>query len=210
MFLSREDTEAFYEGFCNNSLWPLFHYFPGLVTYTEDSWHSYERVNRLFCDAVLETAEPGDLIWVHDYHFLLLPALLKQKMPGLRVGFFLHIPFPSFETFRLLPDRWRTALLEGLLGADLVGFHTHDYTRYFLKCVHRILGHEDEMGQILLTDRVVQAETFPMGSSSTPSPRKPRGRKPSAHATSFAAHWGTAGSSFRSTASTIRRASPTG
>ncbi len=163
VFLTREDTEAFYEGFCNNTLWPLFHYFPSLVAYDESSWGCYERVNRIFCDAVLETVEPGDLVWVHDYHFLLLPALLKQKMPGLRIGFFLHIPFPSFETFRLLPDRWRAALLEGLLGADLVGFHTHDYTRYFLKCVHRILGPEDEMGQILLTDRVVQAETFPMG-----------------------------------------------
>ncbi len=163
VFLSREETEAFYEGFCNHTLWPLFHYFPHLVAYAEDSWDSYERVNRAFCDAVLEVAEAGDLVWVHDYHFLLLPALLKQKRPGLRVGFFLHIPFPSYETFRLLPDRWRCALLDGLLGAELVGFHTHDYTQHFLRCVRRILGFDHEMSQIILDDRVVRADTFPMG-----------------------------------------------
>jgi trehalose 6-phosphate synthase/phosphatase len=163
VFLSAEDTEAFYEGFCNHTLWPLFHYFPNLVDYGDDSWTAYERVNRLFADAVLEVAQPGDLVWVHDYHLLLLPAMLKKKTPGLRVGFFLHIPFPSYETFRLLPGRWRSALLQGLLGADLVGFHTHDYTQYFLKCVRRLLGYEHDMGQIILADRVVRAETFPMG-----------------------------------------------
>jgi trehalose 6-phosphate synthase/phosphatase len=163
VFLTTEDTEAFYEGFCNHTLWPLFHYFPDLVDYGADSWAAYERVNRLFAEAVLEVAGPGDIVWVHDYHLLLLPAMLKQKTPGLRVGFFLHIPFPSYETFRLLPGRWRSSLLQGMLGADLVGFHTHDYTQYFLKCVRRLLGHEHDMGQIVLADRVVRAETFPMG-----------------------------------------------
>jgi trehalose 6-phosphate synthase/phosphatase len=163
VFLPPEEVEAFYEGFCNGTLWPLFHYFPSLVGYREEHWASYERVNRAFCDAVLEAAEPDDLVWVHDYHFLLLPALLKQREPRLRVGFFLHIPFPSYEIFRLLPNPWRSALLEGLLGADLVGFHTHDYTQHFLKSVRRILGHEHEMGRIVLADRVVQADTFPMG-----------------------------------------------
>jgi trehalose 6-phosphate synthase/phosphatase len=163
VFLSLEQTEDFYEGFCNNTLWPLFHYFPSVVAYDEKAWTSYEEVNRLFCDAVLEVVEPGDLVWVHDYHFLLLPAMLKERMPGLRVGFFLHIPFPSFEIFRMLPEPWRSALLEGMLGADLIGFHTHDYTQHFLRSVRRILGHEHEMGQIMLSDRVVQAGTFPMG-----------------------------------------------
>ena len=163
VFLSDEDVEAFYEGFCNNTLWPLFHYFPSLTNYEEDYWASYERVNHIFCDAVLEAAAPDDLVWVHDYHLFLLPALLKKRMPKLRVGFFLHIPFPSFEMFRLMPDPWRQALLKGVLGADLIGFHTHDYTQHFLKCVRRVLGWEHEMGRIVLTDRVVQVDTFPMG-----------------------------------------------
>jgi trehalose 6-phosphate synthase/phosphatase len=163
VFLSPEQTEEFYEGFCNNTLWPLFHYFPSVVAYNETAWASYEEVNRLFCQSVLEVVEPGDLVWVHDYHFLLLPGMLKERMPNLRVGFFLHIPFPSFEIFRMLPEPWRSALLEGMLGADLIGFHTHDYTQHFLRSVRRILGHEHEMGQILLNDRVVQAGTFPMG-----------------------------------------------
>ncbi|MGO9269213.1 MAG: bifunctional alpha,alpha-trehalose-phosphate synthase (UDP-forming)/trehalose-phosphatase [Terriglobia bacterium] len=163
VFLSRAETEAFYEGFCNNTLWPLFHYFLSKVDYDEGSWASYERVNQAFCDTVMEVARPGDLVWVHDYQLLLLPALLKQKLFGVRVGFFLHIPFPSYEIFRLLPDRWRAALLNGMLGADLVGFHTHDYSQYFLKCVRRILGQEHEMGQVFLRDRVVKVDTFPMG-----------------------------------------------
>jgi trehalose 6-phosphate synthase/phosphatase len=163
VFLSPEDTEAFYEGFSNSTLWPLFHYFPSLVSYREAHWAAYERVNRDYCEAALAVIEPGDLVWVHDYHLLLLPAMLKQKVPHLRVGFFLHIPFPSYEIFRLLPSHWRSALLEGMLGSDLVGFHTHDYTLHFLKSVRRILGQEHEMGQIILADRVVEAETFPMG-----------------------------------------------
>ena len=163
VFLSRAETEAYYEGFCNNTLWPLFHYFLSKVDYDESFWASYERVNRAFCDTVTEVAEPGDLVWVHDYQLLLLPALLKQRLPGVRVGFFLHIPFPSYEIFRLLPNRWRSALLDGILGADLAGFHTHDYSQYFLTCVRRILGHEHEMGQVFLRDRVVKADTFPMG-----------------------------------------------
>jgi trehalose 6-phosphate synthase/phosphatase len=163
VFLSREETEDFYEGFCNNTLWPLFHYFPSKVSYDENGWAGYERVNRAFAEQVLEVAEPGDLVWVHDYHLLLLPALLREKVPGLRVGYFLHIPFPSYEMFRMLPDAWRTRLLRGMLGADVVGFHTHDYTQYFLKSVRRILGHEHDMGRIMLSDRQVAVDTFPMG-----------------------------------------------
>jgi trehalose 6-phosphate synthase/phosphatase len=163
VFLSPEDTEAFYEGFCNSTLWPLFHYFSTLVSYREEHWAAYERVNRVFCEAALQAIEPGDLVWIHDYHFLLLPALLKQKLPDLRVGFFLHIPFPSYEIFRLLPSSWRSAVLDGMLGADLIGFHTHDYTLHFLTSVRRILGHEHEMGQVILADRVAEVDTFPMG-----------------------------------------------
>ena len=163
VYLSGEDTEAFYEGFCNKSLWPLFHYFPSLVDYDNGAWSDYVRVNELFCDAVLGVVEPGDLVWVHDYHFLMLPAMLKRRKPDLKVGFFLHIPFPSYEIFRLLPDLWRGELLRGMLGADLVGFHTHDYAQHFLKSVRRILLEDHEMGRVVLHDRSVMVDTFPMG-----------------------------------------------
>jgi trehalose 6-phosphate synthase/phosphatase len=163
VFLSQEDSDAFYEGFCNKTLWPLFHYFPSLVSYEEKAWSVYQSVNRLFRDAVLDMIDEGDLIWVHDYHLLLLPALLKEQRPEAHIGFFLHIPFPSYEIFRLLPDAWRSSLLQGLLGADLVGFHTHDYSQYFLKAVRRILGYEHEMGLLVVGNRVIKADTFPMG-----------------------------------------------
>jgi trehalose 6-phosphate synthase/phosphatase len=163
VFLSKEEMENFYYGFCNSTIWPLFHYFPSYAVYEPEYWETYVRVNRTFCQALMEVIRPDDVIWVHDYQLMLLPGMLREQLPGANIGFFLHIPFPSYEIFRLLPRKWGTALLEGLLGANLVGFHTHDYTRYFLRSVLRILGHEHNMGQILVRDRVVQAETFPMG-----------------------------------------------
>jgi trehalose 6-phosphate synthase/phosphatase len=105
VFLTAENTECFYEGYCNQTLWPLFHYFSALASFDEDPWATYELFNELFCDAVLEEAGPDDTVWVNDYHLLLLPAMLRARRPGLKVGFFLHIPFPSYELFRLLPDR---------------------------------------------------------------------------------------------------------
>ncbi len=161
VFLTRSDVKMFYHGFCNKTIWPLFHYFPNYTVYEKDLWESYKRVNRKFCDAVLQKAEPEGTIWVHDYQLLLLPGLLREKLPKAKIGFFLHIPFPSFEIFRLLP--WRREILEGLLGADLVGFHTYDYVRHFLSSVRRLLGFEHTLGQITTENRVIRAEVFPMG-----------------------------------------------
>ncbi len=163
VFLTEEEMENFYHGFCNKTIWPLFHYFPSYVVYDEDYWTHYKHVNSMFCNAIMEIVKPDDVIWVHDYHLMLLPKLLREKMPNLPIGFFLHIPFPDFEIFRLLPGEWRREILDGLLGANLIGFHTHDYTQYFLRCVMRILGYEHSMGEILLPERVAKAETFPMG-----------------------------------------------
>ena len=106
---------------------------------------------------------PDDLLWVHDYQLMLLPGLVRQRFPEMAIGFFLHIPFPSFEVFRLLPRVWRAELLEGVLGSSLVGFHTHDYTRDFLTSVLRTVGYEHQLGSISLRDRVVKVDTFPMG-----------------------------------------------
>jgi trehalose 6-phosphate synthase/phosphatase len=163
VFLTERSMEKFYQGFCNKTIWPLFHYFPSYTVYDKSFYEHYKCVNQIFCEAVLNLVKPDDVIWIHDYHLMLLPRLLKDKKPDIPVGFFLHIPFPSYELFRTLPAEWRSEILQGILGADLVGFHTHDYTQYFLRCVLRILGHEHNLGNIFLHDRVVKVETFPMG-----------------------------------------------
>jgi trehalose 6-phosphate synthase/phosphatase len=161
LFISQRDIEDYYHGFCNKTIWPLFHYFPEYTVYSADLWRAYRRVNQLFAEAVAGVARPGDTIWVHDYHLMLLPELIKEKLPEMTVGFFLHIPFPSFEIFRLLP--WRREMLEGLLGAELVGFHTYDYVQHFLNSVHSLLGYESFMGQITAADRITKADVFPLG-----------------------------------------------
>jgi len=161
VFLSHNDVENYYHGFCNRTLWPLFHYFTQYVVYDEALYETYKRVNRTFCEAVTEVAKEEDIIWIHDYHLMLLPKLIREKMPDATIGFFLHIPFPSFEAFRLLP--WRKEILEGVLGADLIGFHTYDYARHFLSNVRNLLGYEHTLGQISGEDRVIRVDVFPMG-----------------------------------------------
>ncbi|EGW36319.1 bifunctional alpha,alpha-trehalose-phosphate synthase (UDP-forming)/trehalose-phosphatase [Desulfosporosinus sp. OT] len=163
VFLSAEAMDKFYLGFCNKIIWPLFHYFPSNTDYDKDYWLQYREVNKIFRDAVLEVIQPGDVIWVHDYHLMLLPGLLREELPHTPIGFFLHIPFPSYELYRLLPSEWGQEILHGLLGANLIGFHTHEYAQYFLRSVLRILGYEHKLGQILAQDHAVKVDTFPMG-----------------------------------------------
>ena len=161
LFLSRNDVKKHYQGFCNKTIWPLFHYFTECAVHEKELWKTYVKVNRIFRDAVLKVAEPGDTIWVHDYHLMLLPQMLREKLPDISIGFFLHIPFPSFEVFRLLP--WKKEILEGLMGSDLIGFHTYDYARHFLSSIRRILGHEHVMGRVTSGNHVVSVDAFPMG-----------------------------------------------
>ena len=161
VFLSQHDAENYYYGFCNKTIWPLFHHFPLYTSYSKSFWEAYKRVNRTFCDAVVKIAEPEDVIWVHDYQLMLLPGLIREILPDAHIGFFLHIPFPSFEVFRLLP--WRKEIIEGFSGADLIGFHTYDYVLHFLDSVHRLLGYEHTFGQINAGNRVVKVDVFPMG-----------------------------------------------
>jgi len=161
VFLSSKDVRNFYYGFCNKTVWPLFHYFPLYTVYEEQYWQAYKTVNKAFCETITEIAGPDDFIWVHDYQLMLLPQLIRAKMPGAQIGFFLHIPFPSFEMFRLLP--WRKEILQGLLGADLIGFHTYDYVRHFLSSTARIAGTEHSMGALAVDNRIVKADAFPMG-----------------------------------------------
>ncbi len=163
VLLPPRTLDGFYSGFCNRTLWPLFHFFPSYTVFEENHWEEYREANRLYAEAVLRKVRPGDVLWVQDYHLLLLPGLIREKLPQLPIGFFLHVPFPSFEIFRLLPGKWRREILEGMLGADLIGFHTHDYTQAFLRCALRILGHEHHNGFLEVDGRTVKADTFPMG-----------------------------------------------
>ncbi len=159
--LREDEIEQFYFGFCNNIVWPLFHYFPTYADYSEELWHAYRSVNEKYFNRVLEVAEEDDFIWVHDYQLMLLPQMLKRALPTARIGFFLHIPFPSYEVFRLLP--WREQILDGILGSDLVGFHTYDYARHFLSAVRRILGAEHQMANVKYANRMIKVDAFPMG-----------------------------------------------
>jgi trehalose 6-phosphate synthase/phosphatase len=161
IFLSDYEIENFYHGFSNKTIWPLFHYFPLYSVRRTAYWAAYERVNEKFCNLTVEIAKPGDVIWIHDYHLMLLPQMIRRRLPDASIGFFLHIPFPAFDVFRLLP--WRKELLEGLLSADLVGFHTYGYVSHFLNSVRRLLGYENRWGQINVGNRVAKADIFPMG-----------------------------------------------
>ncbi|QDH79279.1 bifunctional alpha,alpha-trehalose-phosphate synthase (UDP-forming)/trehalose-phosphatase [Echinicola soli] len=161
VFLSREDIEQFYEGFSNETLWPAFHYFTQNINYDEHHWEAYVRVNKMFCEAILKKAGPDDTIWVHDYQLLLLPQMLREKLPNATIAFFQHIPFPSYEVIRMLP--WRHEILSGMCGADLIGFHTYDDMRHFLSAVGRIMGLSNESGYIQAENRLINVDSFPMG-----------------------------------------------
>lgn len=161
VFLTQKDVDLYYNGFCNKTIWPLFHYFTQYIIFNKKLWETYKRVNKIFSEKILEIANPNDIIWIHDYHLLLLPKLLREKLPNAKIGFFLHIPFPSYEIFRLLP--WRREILKGLLGADLIGFHTYSYVKHFFESIRGILGYEQTLGEITLSNRVVKVDAFPMG-----------------------------------------------
>ncbi len=161
VFLSCQDMEDYYRGFCNETIWPLFHYFPLRTIFEERFWRRYKDVNKRFCDEVVRFVKPGDYVWVHDYQLMLLPQMVRERIPDAQICYFLHIPFPSFELFRLLP--WREELLEGLLGSDLIGFHTYDYVRHFLSSVTRITALEHSLGKLTVGNRVVNVDAFPMG-----------------------------------------------
>ncbi len=161
VFFAPEDYEPYYYGFCNNTIWPLFHYFTDKVEYSAETWEAYKRTNLLFFEAIEPIIQKGDVIWIHDYQLMLLPELIKSKYPDTRIGFFLHIPFPSYEIFRLLI--WREEILRGMIGADLIGFHTYGYVRHFLSSVQRLLGLDHNLNMIQMDDRYVQIDAFPMG-----------------------------------------------
>lgn len=164
VFLSEKELDHYYNGYANRQLWPNFHYFPGRYHYTPTDWRHYFSANQKFAQAVLQQADPEDLIWVHDYHLLLVPSMIRQSDPKRNIAFFCHIPFPHYEIFRILPARLE--LLRGMLGSDLIGFHTPAYAQDFLDCVARLLPQETEVhpdtGEILYQDRRIHVDAFPI------------------------------------------------
>jgi trehalose 6-phosphate synthase/phosphatase len=160
--LSGGEVNRYYDGFSNGVLWPLFHYLIERVKRDAASdWNAYRVVNERFASAIVDAWQPGDLIWVHDYHLLLVPGLLRRRIPDAVIGLFLHIPFPAADVFRVLPAR--EAVLRGMLGADLVGFHTADYAQHFRYAATQLVGAEDHGDELVFEDRRIHAGVHPIG-----------------------------------------------
>ena len=161
IFLSEKQQEEYYEGYSNSTLWPLCHYFFSYTLVKKNFWEAYKAVNELFCDEICQCVKEDDWVWVQDYQLMLLPALLRQRMPHLHIGYFHHIPFPSYELFRILPER--AELLQGILGADFISFHTHDYMRHFISAAERVLHVEFNLDETQIGARMVRVDALPMG-----------------------------------------------
>lgn len=161
LYLSAGEVSRFYEGYSNRVLWPLCHYLLDRVPRQDRDWDTYRKVNERFADLVASHYQPGDTIWVHDYQLMLVPGLLRERLPGARIGYFHHIPFPASEIFRTLPHR--EELLRGLLGADLIGFHTLGYVRHFSSALLLLLGLDTDVDRIAYQGREVRVSGFPMG-----------------------------------------------
>lgn len=161
VFLTQNEINQFYEGFSNEVLWPVFHYVVTYAHYEQSYWDCYQSVNEKFAKAALQLIDSQDKVWVHDYQLLLLPGLLRKYLPEATIGFFQHIPFPSYEIFRLIP--WREELVNGLIGADLIGFHTYDDVRHFLTTATRLLPINSSANILNNNERQIVVEAFPMG-----------------------------------------------
>ncbi|TGO64983.1 hypothetical protein BOTNAR_0082g00250 [Botryotinia narcissicola] len=165
VFVDDELADKHYNGFSNSILWPLFHYHPGEITFDESQWMAYKEVNRLFAKTIAKDVQDGDLIWVHDYHLMLLPEMLRDEIgtskKNVKIGFFLHTPFPSSEIYRILPVR--ESLLLSVLHCDLIGFHTYDYARHFLSSCSRILETQTTPNGVEFRVKYVTVSAFPIG-----------------------------------------------
>jgi len=168
VFLNAQVADLYYNGFCNDVLWPLFHYVPLPIVSAEGDrkfdfkyWDAYSKANHRFAEAVMAIYQPGDIVWVQDYHLMLLPSILRNRIRDISIGFFLHTPFPSSEVYRVLPVR--SKVLQGVLAADLIGFHTYDYARHFLSVSTRILGLEASPKGVKLDDHFANVGIYPIG-----------------------------------------------
>jgi trehalose 6-phosphate synthase/phosphatase len=162
VLIHKDQYEKYYNGFSNSLLWPLFHYFPSYAEYDFDEYEHYKLVNEHFAEVLSRNCREGDTVWIHDYHLLPLASMLRKQLPNLTIGFFLHIPFPSYELFRLLPKTWQKDMLNGMMGADLIGFHTIDYASHFLECTQKVLGLDNDRNIIRYQDRLLKVDVFPI------------------------------------------------
>lgn len=161
VFLSDKQYHDYYEGYSNSTIWPLCHYFFSYTLVKKNFWESYKEVNRLFCDEICKWVGPDDWVWIQDYQLMLLPGMLRNEKPELHIGYFHHIPFPSYELFRILPER--AEILKGLLGADFIAFHTHDYMRHFISAAERVMRVSFNLDEVQVDNRIVRVDALPMG-----------------------------------------------
>jgi trehalose 6-phosphate synthase/phosphatase len=161
-FVDDQEYDLYYNGFSNSTLWPLFHYFPSFAEYEASFFEAYMNVNTNFAQLLLSQVQEEDVVWIHDYHLLPLAGMLRTKFPNLTIGFFLHIPFPSYELFRVIPKKWQREIMEGMLGADLIGFHTEEYANHFMRSVVMALKVEHDGRFISWNNRQVQVDAFPI------------------------------------------------
>lgn len=159
--LKRSEQRGFYEGVSNAVLWPLLHGFEPTIQVGEAPWSSYVNANQEFAETAAAMSSSGDLFWIQDYHLMLVPGLLRAKRPKARIGWFCHIPWPPPDTFGILP--WREEILEGLLGADVLGFHLPEYAEHFVQCVERFTAHSVSRGAIQYRGRKVTTIAAPIG-----------------------------------------------
>ena len=165
VYVSDKNFDGHYAHYCKTILWPIFHYqvpdHPKSKAYADHSWEFYRSVNQAFADKVIESYKRGDTIWIHDYHLLLVPQMIREKLPDAQIGFFLHTAFPSSEVFRCLSTR--KALLGGMLGANLIAFQTDEYAQHFLQTVSRLLTVETTGEGVQLDDHFVNVTSQPIG-----------------------------------------------
>jgi trehalose 6-phosphate synthase/phosphatase len=162
VFANAKNYELYYNGFSNSLLWPLFHYFPSFAEYRTTDFDAYISVNKLFAETLAGQVTANDVVWIHDYHLLPLAAMLREIIPGLTIGLFLHIPFPAYEIFRVIPKHWQREILSGMLGADLIGFHTVEYASYFLSSVEMAMKTKCDGNIITWQNRKIKVESFPV------------------------------------------------
>ena len=159
--LGHSEARAYYDGVCNSMLWPLFHYLVDRIPLDPCDWSSYWDVNERFAAAVAREYRDGDVVWIHDYHLMLVPGLLRARIPDAPIGFFLHVPFPAADVFRILP--WRREVLAGLLGASVIGFHTSQYASHFTEAVRSLTALEVAGTRVCANDNYVDVGVYPMG-----------------------------------------------
>ncbi|EER16763.1 conserved hypothetical protein [Perkinsus marinus ATCC 50983] len=195
VFLTDSEIELYYNGFCNNTLWPLFHYItPSTERVIEGrtlEWETYQQANAKFVDAIMKVLHDDDLVWVHDYHLMLVPKLLRERVPNANIGWFLHTPFPSAEIYRMLPQR--EEILQGLLSANLLAFHVHDYVRHFLSCCVQLTTLEitpQGVDATPLNGNFVKCATIPIGIDPTPFTSTAESVTVAARVASLKEQWG--------------------